>query len=119
MGAALAPVLRHLPKRNALPALLVMTDESWALALADIKERAALGLHPAFSMPYYLGAALVFYAAWVSFTALGAALGPILGDVEAYGFDMAFPAIFLVLMRGMWKGFDAARPWLVSLVVAL
>jgi len=21
-------------------------------------------------------------------------------------------------MRGMWKGFDAARPWLVSLVVA-
>jgi len=31
---------------------------------------------------------------------------------------MAFPAVFLVLMRGMWKGFGAAVPWLVSLVVA-
>ncbi len=118
MGAALAPFLRHLPKRKVLPALFVMTDESWALGLADIKDRATRGLHPAFSMPYYLGTALVFYAAWVSFTTLGAALGPILGDVESYGFDMAFPAVFLVLMRGMWKGVNAARPWLVSLAVA-
>ena len=31
---------------------------------------------------------------------------------------MAFPAIILVLLRGMWTGFTAARPWLVSLVVA-
>ncbi len=118
MGAALAPFLRHLPKRKVLPALFVMTDESWALALVDIKDRATRGLHPAFSMPYYLGTAVVFYAAWVGFTTLGAALGPILGDVESYGFDMAFPAVFLVLMRGMWKGFNAARPWLVSLAVA-
>lgn len=118
MGAALAPFLRHLPKRKALPALFVMTDESWALGLADATERAKRGFSPAFSMPYYLGTALVVYLAWIGFTALGAALGPILGDVEAYGFAMAFPAVFLVLLRGMWKGFSAARPWLVSLVVA-
>lgn len=118
MGAAIAPFIRHLPKRKALPALFVMTDESWALGIADAKARAKRGLHPAFSLPYYLGTALVFYVAWVAFTTLGAALGPIMGDVEAYGFDMAFPAVFLVLMRGMWKGFAAARPWLVSLVVA-
>jgi len=31
---------------------------------------------------------------------------------------MAFPAVFLVLLRGMWKGARAARPWLVSLTVA-
>jgi predicted branched-subunit amino acid permease len=71
-----------------------------------------------FSLPYYAGAALAFYLTWVIFTTLGAALGPVLGDVEAYGFDMAFPAVFLVLLRGMWKGMAAARPWLVSLVVA-
>lgn len=118
MGAAIAPFLRHLPKRKALPALFAMTDESWALGLADAKARAERGLQPAFSLPYYLGTALVFYVAWVAFTTLGAALGPVLGDVEAYGFDMAFPAVFLVLMAGMWKGFAAARPWLVSLVVA-
>jgi 4-azaleucine resistance transporter AzlC len=118
MGAALAPLLRHLPKRKVLPALFVMTDESWALALADSKRRAAGGREPAFSLPYYLGTSLVFYAAWVGCTTLGAALGPILGNVEAYGFDMAFPAVFLVLLKGMWTGVRAARPWLVSLVVA-
>ncbi|QMV01773.1 branched-chain amino acid ABC transporter permease [Devosia sp. D6-9] len=118
MGAALAPYLRHLPKRKALPALFVMTDESWALGLADAKARMVRGLEPAFSLPYYIGTAVIFYFSWIFFTTLGAALGPVLGDVEAYGFDMAFPAVFLVLMRGMWKGFRAARPWLVSLVVA-
>ena len=41
-----------------------------------------------------------------------------MGDVEAYGFDMAFPAVFLVLLRGMWKGLRAACPWLVSLLAA-
>jgi predicted branched-subunit amino acid permease len=40
------------------------------------------------------------------------------GDINRFGFDMAFPAVFLVLLRSMWKGFEAARPWLVSLVCA-
>ena len=118
MGAALAPFLRHLPKRRVFPALFLMCDESWALGLADAQRRAAGGFHPAFSLAYYAGTALPFYLAWVVFTTAGAALGPVLGDVQDYGFAMAFPAVFLVLMRGMWKGFAAARPWLVSLVVA-
>jgi len=118
MGAALAPFLRHLPKRQVFPALFVMCDESWAIGIADARSRAARGLKPAFSLAYYAGTALPFYLAWVFFTTLGAAIGPLLGDVERYGFAMAFPAVFLVLLRGMWKGFAAARPWLVSLVVA-
>ena len=31
MGAAMAPLLRHLPLRKVLPALFMMTDESWAM----------------------------------------------------------------------------------------
>ncbi|BCG78944.1 AzlC family ABC transporter permease [Mesorhizobium sp. 113-3-3] len=118
MGAALAPFLGHLPQRKVFPALFFLCDESWALGLADAKQRAAAGITPAFSPRYYMGAALAMYLAWVGFTAAGALLGPMLGHVETYGFDMAFPAVFLVLMRGMWKGVAAARPWLVSLVVA-
>ena len=34
MGAALVPYLRHLQRRQALPALFLMCDETWALALA-------------------------------------------------------------------------------------
>lgn len=118
MGAALAPFLRHLPRRKMFPALFFMCDESWALGLADARQRAAAGITPAFSLHYYMGAALAMYLTWVAFTTLGALLGPMLGNVETYGFDMAFPAVFLVLMRGMWTGLAAARPWLVSLVVA-
>lgn len=114
MGAALAPYLRHLSRRQALPALFFMCDESWAIALADTRERAA----PHISLPYYLGVSAGLYLTWVLFTALGAALGPTLGNVEQYGFDMAFTAVFLVLLRSMWKGVRACRPWLVSLVVA-
>ncbi|WP_210529139.1 AzlC family ABC transporter permease [Rubellimicrobium arenae] len=112
MGAVLAPYLRDLPRRRTLPALFLMCDESWALGLADAQRRAS------FSLPYYMGASLGLYATWVAFTALGAGLGPVMGDVTVYGFDMAFPAVFLVLLRGMWKGARAARPWLVSLLVA-
>ena len=43
------------------------------------------------------------YLTWVIATAAGAALGPTLGDVEAYGFEMAFPAVFLVMLKGMWE----------------
>lgn len=118
MGAALAPFIRHLPKRQVFPALFLMCDESWAVGLADAQRRATAGARPAFSLPFYLGAGLAVYLAWVAFTTCGAALGPVLGDVETYGFAMAFPAVFLVLLRGMWKGFAAARPWLVSLVAA-
>jgi predicted branched-subunit amino acid permease len=69
-------------------------------------------------MPFYLGVAIPFYGAWVAFTALGGAFGPMMGDLRIYGFDMAFPAVFLVLLAGMWKGYAAARPWLISLIVA-
>ena len=118
MGATLAPWLRHLPRRQVLPALFVMVDESWAMALADAKARAGGSSASGFSMRYFLGVSAGPYASWIAFTALGALLGPVLGDIGRWGFDMAFPAVFLVLLRGMWKGAAAALPWLVSLVVA-
>lgn len=118
MGAALAPFVQHLPKRRAFPALFFMCDESWALGLADARRRLEEGRPDAFSLRYYLGVSFGLYLSWVVFTAMGAVLGPMLGDVKSYGFDMAFPAVFLVLLRGMWKGVVSSLPWLVSLAVA-
>jgi branched chain amino acid efflux pump len=118
MGAALSPYLKHWPKRRALAALFFMCDESWALGLADARQRGCAGWYHSFSLPYYLGASAGVYLIWVFFTTLGAVVGPVIGDAELYGFDMAFPAVFLVLLKGMWHGARAARPWLVSLVVA-
>ncbi|MCL7998975.1 AzlC family ABC transporter permease [Brucella sp. 21LCYQ03] len=118
MGAALAPFIRHLPKRKAFATLFLMCDESWAIGIADARRRKAKSINPALSLKFYAGVAVPFYIAWVFFTTLGAAFGPMMGDLRPYGFDMAFPAVFLVLLAGMWKGVAPARPWLVSLVVA-
>lgn len=118
MGAALAPYLQHLPKRKIIPALFFMADEGWAVSHADTVKRAMSSREPAFSWAYYWGACFPFYPVWVGFAILGALIGPVLGNIEAYGFAMAFPAVFIVLLRGMWRSASFARPWLVSLAVA-
>lgn len=117
MGAALVPYLRHLPLKKLLPALFVMTDESWAMGIADAKKREQQNLPP-FSYAYYMGTAITLYLMWISCGFLGSLFAPMLGDISQYGFGMAFPAVFLVLIRGMWRGFQAAIPWFISLVVA-
>lgn len=58
------------------------------------------------------------WVAGVSFITLGALIGPLLGDLHPYGLDMAFAAVLLVLLKGLWKGVHAALPWLFSLVTA-
>jgi 4-azaleucine resistance transporter AzlC len=113
MGAAMAPLIRHLSRRKAFAVLFLMCDESWAMGLADARRS---GSH--LSLGCYLGVALGLYGCWIAVTTIGALVGPVLGDVTRYGLDMAFPAVFLVMLAGMWKGPAAARPWLVSLVVA-
>ena len=42
MGATLAPCLSHLPLPKALGALFFMCDESWAMGLADARQRLSL-----------------------------------------------------------------------------
>jgi len=69
MGAALAPYLKGVPLKKALPALFFMCDESWAMGLAEAQKRKPLGL-PAFNMPYYAGVCFILYTTWISFAAV-------------------------------------------------
>lgn len=118
MGAALTPFIQHYPRWKALLILFFMSDESWAISYGDTVQRAQLGAPSPFSLKFYVGGAAVIYLNWLFSTTAGAAIGPLLGDVNQCGFDMAFPAVFLFIIAGMWKGIRAARPWLVSLLVA-
>lgn len=95
MGMALAPLIRHLPKRQALPALFLMCDEARAMGLADAGRRGLLDLG------YFLGVGIALWLTWVLATATGALVGPAPGDVTRFGFDMAFPAVFLVMLSAM------------------
>jgi predicted branched-subunit amino acid permease len=58
------------------------------------------------------------YVTWIILTTLGALFAQVVGDPKAYGFDIAFPAVLLSLLRSIWKGVRAARPWTVSLAAA-
>jgi 4-azaleucine resistance transporter AzlC len=119
MGATLTPYLARLARHRAMAILFLMCDESWAMGLADAEASSSNIKRRVFSVLYYVGCSAALYVTWVAFTTIGAVIGPVLGDVNRYGFDMAFPAVFLVILRGMWKGYRAARPWLVSLVAAV
>lgn len=114
MGATLSLYMKNIPRLKALGMLFFMCDEVWAMSLADAQKAKQKQINVA----YYMGLSISLYLMWLIFTTLGAYLGPILGDIEQYGFDMAFTAIFMVMLKGMWKGFSPARPWFVSLIVA-
>jgi 4-azaleucine resistance transporter AzlC len=115
MGAALMPHLRGWRRGAVWAGLSCMTDEVWALALADAARRP----DGAVGVAFYAGLAIALRLAWTTGTVLGATLGNAIGDPVAWGFDMAFTAIFLVLLRGLWRGWRASLPWLVSLLVAV
>jgi 4-azaleucine resistance transporter AzlC len=97
MGASLERSLRLFRPWQKMASLLVMADENWALAEARARK---LPLTPAF----YLGLALPFYLGWIASSLAGALFGALMGDVAAYGLDFAFPAVFIVLLMGFWKG---------------
>lgn len=83
------------PARYA--AVLLLADEIWAMAEMRAKEGR---LTPA----WYAGLAVPFYFAWVLTSLAGALLGAFLGDPKVTGLDFAFPAVFIVLVMGFWKG---------------
>ncbi|MCX5616189.1 AzlC family ABC transporter permease [Bombella sp. TMW 2.2559] len=115
MGAALAPHLKHLPRWKIFLLLFFMCDEVWALTLTDLHARPG----HRFSTGFYAGITVCLYLTWVIFTFMGGYTGNLLGDLTRYGVDMAFPAVFIMLLKGMWKGARNALPWCVSLGVAV
>ncbi|MBW9112823.1 AzlC family ABC transporter permease [Rhizobium cauense] len=97
MSASLGVKLQAFSGWRKYAAMLFLADEIWAIA----EFRAGVArLTPA----WFAGIAMPFYAAWVGSTMVGASLGAFLGDPAAIGLDFAFPAVFVVLAMGFWKG---------------
>jgi len=112
MGAAMAPAIARWPRRRAYAALYFMADEIWAFAM----RRAADGeLPPA----YYAGLAATLFPTWVLSTVSGGLVGALLRDPTRYGFDFAFAAVFLVLLRSLWRGRQSILPWGASAACAI
>jgi 4-azaleucine resistance transporter AzlC len=101
MGLAVAPSLTGGRLRRALEGQAVV-DASWALANRG---------DGSFERRFMIGATLPQLAAWIGGTVVGAVAGGLLGDPEALGLDVVFPAFFLVLHEHTaGRGRDARNP---------
>ena len=97
MGASVAPYLRGLSGWWKALLALWMSDESYALAIAQY-ERGAGSHH------YFLGANVGIYLVWPASGLVGALLGSAIPDPSRYGLDLVFPLAFLGLLMTFLKG---------------
>lgn len=100
MSASLAGKMGRFGLWQCGAAAFMLADETWALA-----ERRALqgGLTPA----YYFGVGGTLYVLWSVGTLIGAVLGGLIPEPERFGLDFAFPAIFICLITGFIKDWNA------------
>jgi len=107
MSATLRPLVGHLPPRLALPAMFFVSDEQWAVTMAQMRKGEG-------SVAFLVGTGVLSWVAWVGSTLCGRVLGAFIDDPVRYGLDFAFTATFLALLLGMWKGRADIVPWLVG-----
>lgn len=105
-AAALAPFLSGWSKRGLAAFAMELTDETFAVHAARFgrgDRRAGLTL----------SVNVLAQAAWVCGTALGIALGDLLGDGRALALDFALPGMFLALLAGQ---LGSASRWASAVV---
>lgn len=97
MGASLTPKTGAFAPWQRFLGFFALADEIWALS----ERRASRGrLTPT----YYFAMTAFFYLNWQVWCAVGALIGPLLGDPSRFGADFAFTALFIGLIAGFWKG---------------
>lgn len=91
MGASIAPHLEGLSSLWKGLLALWMSDESYALAIAEYRRGPG-------NRWYFLGANVGIYVAWGLSGLMGALLGTAVPDPERYGLELIFPLGFLGLL---------------------
>jgi 4-azaleucine resistance transporter AzlC len=110
-GIAAARALPGGRLRRTLLAQLVV-DENFALGVAAGEPGRPDGRT-------LVAAGALLYVTWIVGTALGAVIGPALGDPRRLGVDATFPALFVALLWPMLRGHRAVRCALAGAAVAL
>jgi predicted branched-subunit amino acid permease len=112
LGASVAPYLSGLPATWKALLALWMSDESYALAIAEYE--GGKGSHW-----YFLGANLGTYLTWTTSGLVGAALYTAVPDASQYGLDLIFPLAFMGLLTAFLKDRTGLAVALISGVLAL
>jgi 4-azaleucine resistance transporter AzlC len=110
-GAVAARVLQGPRWRRFLLAQLVV-DESFALAVGagtpDQPDRRML-----------VGSGVALWCGWVGGSAIGSAVGPVVGDPSTFGLDAAFPALFIGLLWPLLRRSDGLVAALAGAAAAI
>jgi len=112
MGAALRPWFAQLRPRQVYVSAFFIVDESWALTMREFQAGRSDGA-------FLLGSGLALFVAWLGASVSGHALGAVAQDPAQMGLDFAFPAVFVALLAGMYKGKADLWPWAVAAGVAI
>ena len=112
MTAALRPWLGELPAWQSYPALFVVTDPGWLIAMRYRSEGGA-------DASILLGGGLVLWMIWVASTVPGYLLGALVSDPKRLGLDLVLPCFFMVMLVPMWRGTRRAIPWAAAGATAL
>jgi 4-azaleucine resistance transporter AzlC len=112
MSAAMRPWLGGLPARQVYPALAVMTDPGWLIALRYRSEGGA-------NAAAFFASGFVLWLVWIGSTALGHYLGTLVRDPNSLGLDLVLPTFFAVMLIPLWQGARRAISWAVAGASAL
>ena len=111
--ASLSEVLDGLSIKQKLLAIHLVSDENWALTMAQRKRSPDVGAG------FLYGSGLVMIGVWVLSTTMGAAIGHALPGLERYGIGFAFTAAFIAMTYRLWQRQSQFLPWLTAAVFAL
>ncbi|MBC2774838.1 AzlC family ABC transporter permease [Rhizobium sp. AQ_MP] len=112
-SAALTPFIDHFTLPQKLLSFFLLTDPQFAEAVA----RGESGKEVSF--PWYFGFGAMIYVPWVAMSALGGALGSVIGNPADYGIDVLLPIYFLGLVLGFRKRGNFLPIVAVSAVVSV
>ena len=112
LGAALRPWMGSLPAYKVYPALGLMTDPAWIIAIRYHREGGR-------DWGVYVGACVFLYLIWMMSVLPGYFVSAALADPARFGLDLVMPIFFITMLVPLWRGRLDAAPWLVAVLVAL
>jgi len=112
IGASLHPWLGGLPRWQIYPALHLITDPGWLIAM---RYRAEGGSDAG----VFFGASVMLALAWMAASSAGYLAGALIADPRRYGIDLVMPLFFVAMLIPLWRGPRRAGAWAVAGAVAL
>jgi len=112
-GATLSGWLQQFRPRSRRLAVAVISDPSWALTDAAIREGQQ-------DIGYLLGCGTGLWVSWVGGTIAGIAAGDLLAEqIDTFGLDTLLFTYFATLLVPRWAGRASVAPWIVAGAVAV